>query len=75
MLLITAVSLAVVALLVAGMMKILSENKSLTLAKIGVSIPEDEAVTAVYPEILVLRFGKEHLRIRVYGRGAGYKGV
>ncbi len=46
MLLITAVSLAVVALLVAGMMKILSENKSLTLAKIGVSIPEDEAVTA-----------------------------
>ena len=43
---VTLLALAVVLLIVLGMVKLLSDNKNLTLARIGVSIPEDEAVTA-----------------------------
>ncbi len=45
MLLVVAVSLAVVALLSFVMIKLLS-SQGLTLARIGVSIPEDEAITS-----------------------------
>lgn len=40
------VSLILVSLLIAAMMKLLEKDNTLTLARIGVSIPEDEAVTS-----------------------------
>ena len=45
MLLILVLSLVAVILLAIGAIRIFSSNSSLTLAKIGISIPEDEAVT------------------------------